>query len=95
VLNAFVIHICLKLHARRAKQLQMPTQFTERMTTVLQETADLTKLMRNISSLAIFVSPLLMLYPKKLEAISLRRDALIAVRLDGFIVYQHFLTKCL
>jgi hypothetical protein len=59
--------------------LNMPAQFIDRLKTILASSQSVSLLMRNISYLAIFISPLLLLHPKKFDQTSIRKDALIAV----------------
>lgn len=61
----------------------MPEQFNERIKTIFDSTLNISNIMRNVSSLAIHISPLILLYPKKLDGASIRRDALIAVSMSN------------
>ena len=72
-------HEYLKSPTRRSVHLNMPEQFVDRLKTVLASSQSISSLMRNISYLAIFISPLLLLHPKKFDQTSIRKDALIAV----------------
>jgi hypothetical protein len=45
--------------------------------------------MQNISFLAIFISPLILLHPKKFDQTAIRRDVLIAVSLLSVFINVH------
>lgn len=73
------------LSFRRAKDLDVPANFTEVLAGVSGELTDMATAMRNVFHLAVSVSPLLVLYPGKLgsKSSSIRRDYLIGVSLDS------------
>jgi hypothetical protein len=65
---------------RRAKDLGIPTALFQDLTGELKH---LTAVMCNTFYLAVHISPLVLLYPKKMNQDSIRKDYLIAVSLNS------------
>jgi|HubBroStandDraft_3_1064219.scaffolds.fasta_scaffold13653_8 hypothetical protein len=68
---------------RRAKDLGIPTASFQVVADLAGELKHLTAVMRNTFHLAVHISPLVLLYPKKMDQDHIRKDYLIAVSLNS------------
>jgi hypothetical protein len=70
---------CLPRVIRHAKKLDMPAACLQTVSSLAGELKALVAIMRNTLHLAVSISPLVVLCPRKMESEGIRRDYLISV----------------
>jgi hypothetical protein len=67
------------MYTRRSQDLDMPPDLLADIADIAGDLTQMATTMRNVLHLALSISPILLLVPKKFSTVAIRRDHLIAV----------------